>query len=108
MHRFFLILLIVLLPLRAWMSDSMAMPTFGAASATTATSAHCAEMMAGAETSTTGNAHIASGTTKGLSCSQCQLCHLMGLTVAEFAPLLPALPAARSTHHPSVHALCQR
>jgi len=98
MRRFFLILLIALLPLRAWVSDSMAMP---AAGATTATSAHCAEMMAGADASTTDDIHKVSGTTKGLSCSQCQLCHLMGLAVAEFTPLLPALPAARITQVPT-------
>ncbi len=98
MHRFFLIFLIALLPLRAWVGDSMAMP---AAGATTAISAHCAEMMAGAEASTMGDAHRGSDATKGLSCSQCQLCHLLGLAVAEFTPLLPTLPAARITQVPT-------
>ena len=92
MRRFFLILLIALLPLRAWVGDSMAMPTARAASTAVAASSHCAEMMA-----VTDDAHKAADTTAGLSCTQCQLCHLLGLAVAEFTPLLPVLPAARIT-----------
>lgn len=93
MRRYFLILLIALLPLRAWVGDSMAIPTSstaGAASIAVAASSHCAEMMAG-----TDDTDKAADTTATLSCTQCQLCHLLGLAVAEFTSLLPALPAAR-------------
>ena len=93
MRRFFLILLIALLPLRAWVSDSMAMPATGAISVTTA---HCAEVTAGVD-----DTHKAAGTTTGLSCTQCQLCHLLGLVVTEFIPLLPVLPAARISPVPT-------
>jgi hypothetical protein len=97
MRRFLLILLIALLPLRAWVGDSMAIPT---SSTAVAASSHCAEMMAGADAATTDNAPKATDTTT-LSCTQCQLCHLLGLAVAEFTPLLPALPAARITPVPT-------
>lgn len=99
MRRFFLILLIALLPLRAWVGDSMAMPasaTADATSATVAASSHCVEMMAGAD-----DAPKATDTATTSSCTQCQLCHLLGLAVTEFTPLLPALPAARITSVPA-------
>lgn len=99
MRRLFLILLIALLPLRGWAMDSMAlqMVKHGAV----AVSAHCAEMLASAESvAQSTSADTDQATTPGMTCSLCQLCHILGLAVDVAMPATPPLPHLTWAHAP--------
>lgn len=91
MRRLFIVFLLVLLPLRGWTADVMAL---GQGLATTDTAAHalCPDhttVAAGDEAAqvddgTAGNVHV-----------HCTACQLPAMTAASVLPTAPALPAAQ-------------
>lgn len=105
MSRFFIILLIALLPLRGWSVERMAVHMAASASAAQAMPSDCPMMIqTGASASDAGAKHLGDSSDKGdygkspgnsLSCQSCQLC--MSLATPDTPAIQPLAGGPRAT-----------
>jgi hypothetical protein len=111
MHRWLLLLMIALLPLRSWVGDAMAgdmMVQHLAATAQTAQAAHDCPGHAAASDAQTPPAHETALPADCANCASCQVCSSVALALPVHR--LPALPflQPRPTGPAAVHASAER